>query len=112
MVSANVADATPTLPARSVCLADRAWAPSPSIELVIDQAPDTSAMAVPSTVVSSVSYSVTVAPPSTPLPVTTGVVTLVMLSVLDGPVSDAAVRSGADGADGTAASSAEAIPTV
>src|SRR5437879_11139656 len=57
-----------------------------------------SAIAVPSTVVPLVSNSVTVAPTSAPLPVNTGVVVLVMLSLLDDPVSVAAVMSGAEGA--------------
>ena len=86
------------LPARSVCLAVSVCRPSPSAELVIDQLPEPSAVAVPSTVVPSVSYSVTVAPASAPLPVTVGVVLLVRLSVLDAPLSDAAARSGALGA--------------
>ncbi len=68
------------------------------VVLVIDQLPRPSAIALPSTVVPLVSYSVTVAPASAPLPLNTGVVTLVMLSVLEAPVSVAAVRSGADGA--------------
>ena len=86
------------LPAMSVCLAVRVWLPPVSVELVIDQLPEPSAVAVPRTVVPLVSNSVTVAPASAPLPVKVGVVTLVMLSVLDEPVSVAAVRSGADGA--------------
>ncbi len=49
---------------------------------------------VPSTVVPLVSKSFTVAPASAPLPVNTGVLTLVILSVLEIPLSDAAVRSG------------------
>jgi hypothetical protein len=49
-------------------------------------------------VVPLVSNKVTVAPTSAPLPVNTGVVLLVMLSVLDEPESVAAVMSGADGA--------------
>ena len=60
--------------------------------------PAPSAVAVPSTVVPLVSNSVTVAPASAPLPVNAGMVTLVMLSVLDEPVSVAAVMSGAAGA--------------
>ena len=48
------------------------------------------------------------APLSAPLPVTVGMVTLVTLSVLEGPVSDVATRSGADGAGGAI----EGIPTV
>ena len=87
------------LPARSVCLrGQRVMRPGSSDELVIDQLPEPSAARVPSTVVPSVSYSVTVAPASAPLPLTVGVVLLVRLSVLDAPLSDAAARSGALGA--------------
>ena len=42
--------------------------------------------------------------PTSALPVNTGVVTLVTLSVLDVPESDAAARSGTDGTDGANAS--------
>src|SRR5205823_4746944 len=72
-------------------------------ELVIDQAPEPSARAVPSTVVPLVSNSVTVAPASAPLPVNIGAATLVMLSMLAEPESAAAVRSGAVGAAATLA---------
>ena len=54
-VTVSAADAPLTSPARSVCLTVSAWAPLLSVELVIDQLPDPSAMAVPSTVVPSVS---------------------------------------------------------
>src|SRR5207253_2202554 len=98
IVTARPAEAALVLPAMSVCLAVRVWLPLDSVELVIDQLPEPSAVAVPSTVVPLVSNSVTVAPASAPLPVNTGVVLLVMLSVLDEPESVAAVMSGADGA--------------
>ena len=65
---------------------------------MIVQLPEPLATAVPSTVVPLVSYNVTVAPASAPLPAKVGVVTLVMLSVFDTPLSDAAVKSGALGA--------------
>ena len=68
---------------------------------MIVQLPEASATAVPSTVVPLVSNSVTVAPASAPLPVTVGVVSLVMLSVFEVPLSDAAIRSGALGAAAT-----------
>src|SRR6195952_5916394 len=62
------------------------------------------------------SNSVTVALASA-VPANAGVVTLVMLSVLDAPVSDDASRSGAPGATGAAvsmvtASAAEAVLTL
>ena len=72
--------------------------PCDSAELVIVQLPEPSATLAPSIVVPSLSYKVTVAPASAPLPVKVGVVTLVMLSVFDEPLSEAAVRSGALGA--------------
>jgi hypothetical protein len=54
MVTASPADAAPTLPAVSVALAVSVWAPCPSVFEVIDQLPPV-AVAVPSTVVPSVS---------------------------------------------------------
>ena len=59
--------------------------------------PEPSALAVPSTVVPLVSYSVTAALASA-VPVNVGVVSLVRLSVLEAPESEALVRSGAEGA--------------
>ena len=63
------------------------------------QLPEPSAVAVPSTVVPSVSYRVTVLLASA-VPVKVGVVLLVLLSVDELPVSVAAVMSGALGAVG------------
>src|SRR5207245_2092108 len=82
-----------------------------SAELAIDQLPEASATALPSIVVPLVSNSVTVAPASAPLPVNTGVVLLVTLSVCEVPVSLAAVMSGADGA-AAGASTVPAMPAV
>ena len=65
------------------------------------QLPEPSAVAVPSTVVPSVSYSLMIAPASAPLPVMVGVVALVRLSVLLVPASDALDKSGATAAIGT-----------
>src|SRR5258707_1160080 len=81
MWTGSAAEATLALPAMSVWVAVRLWSPSNSGELVIVQLPAASATAVPSTVVPLVSYSVTVAPASAPLPLTVGVVSLLMLSV-------------------------------
>ena len=69
---------------------------------MIVQLPAPSEVVVPSTV-PSVSYKVTVLPASA-VPVRVGVVSLVMLSVLDVPESDAKSKSGVDGTDGVAAS--------
>ena len=59
----------------------------------------TPAVAMPVPTAVGPSYRVTVLPASA-VPVKVGLVTLVMLSVSDTPVSDAASRSGADGAAG------------
>src|SRR4029079_1388019 len=68
------------------------------VALVILQLPEPSATAVPNTVLPFVSYKVTVAPTSALLPVKVGVVLFVMLSVLEVPESDPAIKSGAEGA--------------
>src|SRR4249919_3242612 len=68
MVTRNVVAYAPWLPAASVALAVSAWVPSPSTEVVIVNAPPV-ATPVPSTVVPSVSYSVTVLPASAVPPI-------------------------------------------
>jgi len=95
-------EATEVLPAASVALAVMVWVPALNADEVMLQVPPV-ATAVPSTVVPSVSYSVTVLPDSA-VPVKTGVVLLVMLSVLS-PVSVALVMSGVLGAEGADVSS-------
>ena len=92
-------EADETLPAASVALAVTVWLPSDSAELVIDQLPLPSALVLPSDVLPSVSYSVTVLFASA-VPVKVGVVSLVMSSLEDEPLSVPDVRSGADGAPG------------
>ena len=104
IVTARAVDATPVLPAASVTLALSVCAPSVSALVVMLQLPEPSAVVVPSRVVPSVSYSLTVAPASAPPPVTVGVVTLVMLSVLLLPESEPAVMSKPDGAVGAVVS--------
>ena len=101
IVIASVPDAAETLPAKSVCFTVSVCTPAASTELVILHAPAPSATFVPSTVVPSVSYSVTVALASAPVPVTVGVVSLVRLSVVFKPKSEAASRSGAESAETT-----------
>src|SRR5690606_8539365 len=98
IVTARLADAGDTLPAASVALAVMVCAPVARLDEVIDQMPP-EAVAVPSTVVPSVSKRVTVLPASAE-PVKTGVATLVMLSVLEAPLSLAEERSGVVGAAG------------
>lgn len=46
------------------------------------------------------------------VPLKVGVVSVVILSVLDEPVSDAAARSGVDGADGASRSTVCVLPLV
>ena len=89
-------EAALTLPARSVALALRLWTPFARVEAATLHLPPV-ATPVPITVVPS--NKVTVLPASA-VPVKVGVAALVMLSVLDLPLSDAAVRSGADGPAG------------
>ena len=98
MVTGKPADAALTLPAVSVALAVTVRVPCDRGLVVIDQAPPV-AMPVPSTVVPSVSYNLTVEPASA-VPVKVGVVSLVMLSVPDTPVSLAEAKSGPLGAAG------------
>src|SRR3569623_1280108 len=95
-------DAEDVFPAASVALAVMVWLPAVSADDVIDQLPPV-AVPVPSTVVPSVSYSVTVLPLSA-VPVKVGVVALVMLSVLELPVSVPAVISGVEGVLGAVVS--------
>ena len=71
--------------------------------LVMDQLPLPLAVLIPSTVTPSVSYKVTVLPTSA-VPVSTGVVTLVMLSLDELPVSLAAASAGAAGVAGAVVS--------
>ena len=104
IVTVRLLDAAPTLPAVSVTLAVRVWVPSASALVVTDQLPELSAVAVPSTVVPFVSYSVTVLPGSAPAPLTVGVLLLVMLSVLLVPLSELANTSRPVGALGAVVS--------
>ena len=113
IVSEVAVEATPTLPAASVAFAVMLCVPLPSAELVMLQLPPV-ATALPINVVPS--NSVTVLPASA-VPVKVGVVTLVMPSMLDDPVSEAALRAGVDGATGAEVSivtdvTAEATPTL
>src|SRR6202008_379171 len=89
------------LPAASVAVAVIVCGPELSAELVTLQLPEPSAVAVPTCVAPSNSFTVD---PTSAVPVNVGVVTLVRLSVLDDPESEAVVRSGAEGAVGAAVS--------
>ena len=77
------------------------WVPFAGVEAAMVQSPAAEATPVPITVVPS--NRVTVLPASA-VPVKVGVVTLVMLSVLDTPVSDAVIRSRACGRAGAVVS--------
>jgi len=90
------------------------WVPSLNADDVMLQFPEPSAVAVPSNVVPSVSYNLTVLLASA-VPVKVVVVSLVMLSVTDVPESDAKAKSGVDGAEGVSPVSASVVdnePTV
>ena len=93
MVTDRPLEAALTLPATSVALAVMLWVPSARVEAVMVHVPPV-AMPVPITVVPSNRLTVL---PASAVPVKVGVVTLVMLSVLDTPLSDAATRSGLTG---------------
>src|SRR5439155_5587247 len=98
MVMLRPPEAADTFPAASVALAVMLYVPSASALLAMLQFPLPSAVSVP----------IRVPPPrnictvllASAVPVKVGVVTLVMLSVLDVPLSLAAVMSGAEGAAG------------
>src|SRR6185437_12379369 len=83
---------TLVLPAMSVAWAPILWTPSASVEVeVMVHVPAADAVPVPIAVVPSSKVTVL---PAAAVPVKVGVVTLVTLSVLDLPLSDAAIRSG------------------
>ena len=75
------------------------WVPVARVDVVTDQFPVTVVMPVPSCVVPSNRVIVL---PASAVPVKVGLVTLVMLSALDTPLSDAATRSGTVGVAGVA----------
>ena len=87
MVTWNAAEAAPWLPAASLALAVSAWAPSSSTEVVIENTPPV-ATPVPSTVVPSVSYSVTVLPAAA-VPPTVSVVSFELPLSATAPVTGA-----------------------
>src|SRR5437764_1314088 len=97
MVTDRPPEAVPVLPAASVALAVIVWLPEASVEVAMLQLPLPSAVPLPTWLAPS--YSVTVLPASA-VPVKVGVATLVRLSVLDAPESEAVARSGAEGAAG------------
>ena len=95
------AEAVPTFPAASLARAVMLCMPLESALEVMVQFPRPSAVVVPTGVVPS--QSVTLAPGSL-VPVNVGVVSFVMLSIFETPVSLASVRSGADGVPGAVVS--------
>ena len=74
-----------------------------------DQSPLPSAVVVPKEVMPEKSSTVLSA---SAVPVRVGVVSVVILSVLELPVSEAASRSGVDGADGAIQSNSEDVGVV
>src|SRR5215472_18508508 len=101
MVSDKAPEATLTFPATSVAVALMLRTPWLRVELVMLQLPLPSAVALPIWVAPSNSFTRL---PASAVPVKVGVVTLVMLSVLAAPESDAAIRSGVVGAAGAVVS--------
>src|SRR5471032_2095101 len=99
MVTARPDETVLTLPAASVVFALSECTPGLNRLLVMDQLPLPSATTLPSTLVPLLSYSVTVEPASA-VPLKVSVVTLVMLSLFEVPLSLALARSGVDGAAG------------
>src|SRR6202051_3600198 len=96
MVSARAAEAADTLPATSVSVAVRLLVPADRVLVVTDQLPFAPTVAEPTCVAPS---NRAIVSPTTPVPVITGLVTLVMLSP-GVPLSLAGDRVRPDGADG------------
>ena len=92
MVTTSAVDVA-WFPAKSVARAAILWVPLASTLEVIDQLPLASAVALPSTVLPSSSCT---RAPASAVPLKTGVVMLVMLSVLELPLSLESVKSGAE----------------
>ena len=103
IVTVKPADAALVLEAASVALAVSVCEPWLNVLLVIDQMPLPLAVALPSSVVPSVSYNLTVEFGSA-VPVNVPVVMLVMLSVEELPLSLPEVRSGVPGGEGAVVS--------
>src|SRR3954471_2962463 len=96
MVSDQLAEAAPVLPAASVALAVKLWPPWASVAVAKLQAPDPLAVVVPSWVAPSSTATVALA---SALPLSVSVVALVMWSVLLRPLSGStALTAGAAGA--------------
>src|SRR5690349_7582103 len=96
IVTDKACDGALTVPLLSFAVAVMVWMPFANVVEVMVQAPVVAlAVAVPITVVPS--YNVTVVP-GVAVPVKLGRTVLVMLSVLETPVSDAVARSGVEGA--------------
>src|SRR3954453_4029493 len=94
-------EAVPVLPAASVALAVIVWLPEASVDVAMLQLPLPWAVPLPTLVAPSNSVTVLLA---SAVPVKVGVATLVRLSVLDEPESEAVARSGAEGAVGAVVS--------
>jgi hypothetical protein len=101
MVTDSALEATEVFPAASVAVAVMECTPLDNVEEVIVQFPSPSATADPTCVAPSNNFTVL---PASAVPLKVGVVLLVMLSLLDEPLSLAAVRSGVDVAEGAVVS--------
>src|SRR2546421_481562 len=101
IVTGKAADVALTLPVMSVAVAEMLCAPCVRVDVVTDQLPEPSAAPVPTGLLSLNSLTVLLA---SAVPLKVGVVALVILSVLEVPVSEAAIRSGVDGALGAVVS--------
>ena len=97
MATLSASEPALVFPVKSVCLTVKMCTPSARLELVAVQLPARSAIASPTSVAPS--YSFTVAKGSAPVPLNVGVASLVRLSVCDAPESDAAIKSGALGGE-------------
>src|SRR4051794_3124546 len=114
MVTDSPPEAVPVLPAASVALAVIVWLPEASVDVAMLQLPLPSAVPLPTWLAPS--YSVTGLAASAG-PVKVGVATLVRLSVPDEPESEAAAKSGVEGAFGAVVSMVterplEAVPVL
>ncbi len=90
IVTPSAEEAVEVLPAASRAVAVNEWAPLPSAAVVNDHAPPAVAVVVPSDVVPS---KIRTRLPASAAPPRVGVASLVMLSVLDAPLSLPASRS-------------------
>ena len=107
MVMLSAADATDVLPAVSAACAVILWLPAVNAPLVNDQLPEPSAVVLPKAPSTEEARLTVLLASATPTKV--GVLSKVILSVLDAPVSESVVRSGTEGTSGATASTSTAV---